>query len=108
MNPSSIGSTMGWEALLRGKPVINLSLSWYRKFPGIYSVENVEALTELLQKAHTLPLATKEEKLRAICALYEVSFEWVRYPVVDLVKQENVERYVGSFEVWLRDKVVAN
>lgn len=103
----TLGGTMGWEAMIFGRPVIILGEAWYKVLPGIFQAKSNEHLVELLQDIKTLPLATDDEKIRAIYSLFKLSFKAERYPVVDLITPENIERYIEPFEVWFRDKVGA-
>ena len=101
----TLGGTIGWEAFLIGKAVVILGEAWYKHLPGVYKAKSIEHLTALLQGIKKLPLATKEDKIKAIYALFELSFEAQRYPIVDLITAENIERYIEPFESWLRDNV---
>lgn len=103
----TIGSTMGWEAFLADKPVIIFGDTWYKNLPGVYKSKSCEHLAELLQNTDKLALASKEDKLKAICSLYDIGFKAERYPVKDLISRENVEKYINSFEEWLENEVVA-
>lgn len=103
----TLGGTMGWEAFLMGKPVVILGKAWYRHCPGIFMSPNNENLVELLQKIKNLPIATEEEKIKAIIALNKLSFKAERYPVKNLITPENIEKYMEPFESWLIENVGA-
>ena len=90
----TLGSTMGWEAFLLGKTVIVLTDIWYKDFPGVYKSKGYEHLAQLLQDSANLPIASEEEKLKALYMLFESSFEGVLYPVVKLISKENIENFV--------------
>jgi capsule polysaccharide export protein KpsC/LpsZ len=42
--------TAGWEAILRGKPTIIFGYPWYRDFPGLFRVSDVESTKEAFKK----------------------------------------------------------
>ena len=94
----TLGSTVGFEAFLLNRPVIILGEPWYRNLPGIYRAETYEELTDLLQNIHDLRTASEVEKLRVVCALYELSFEGVRYPDPDALKSKNIEQFANVFK----------
>jgi hypothetical protein len=97
----TLGGTMGWEAFLLGRPVFVLGVAWYRHLQGIYEVESHTRLAELLQNAPRCATASESEQLRAIQALYDISFEATRYPVTELVEADNIELYMPAFEAWI-------
>ncbi|MDA1061265.1 MAG: hypothetical protein O3B47_05770 [bacterium] len=101
----TLGGTSGWEAFLLGKPVVVLGEPWYNFLPGIYTSHKDEELVKLLQDIRNLPIAKDEEKIKAIYCLYQISFEATRYPVVDLIAPENVEKYAQVFEHWLQNGI---
>ena len=93
----TLGSTMGWEGFLIGKPVVLLGKAWYHFLPGIYSPHDSWGLVELLQNLEDQKLATEKEKLRAVVSLYELSFDAKRYSVRELIEPANVIKYVEPF-----------
>lgn len=97
----TLGGTLGWEAFLLGKPVVVLGEPWYKFLPGIHTAYRPEHLVKLLQDIRVLPIANDEDKIKAIYCLYQISFEAIRYPVVDLITPENVDKYAQVFEYWL-------
>lgn len=94
----TLGSTVGFEAFLVNKPVVILGEPWYKSLVGIYRAKTHEQLADLLQNIHCLETASEEEKLRVICALYELSFEGVRYPDPDALKIKNIGKFADVFK----------
>ena len=68
-----ISGTMGWEALLLGKPALVLGSVFYCSFPGAVDVENLDQLSDSLN-AH-LRGAAKEEMALALKALERGSYD---------------------------------
>jgi hypothetical protein len=97
----TLGSTMGFEAFLLGKPVVLLGRPWYGQFPGCYAAETPERLAELLHGIERLRVATEEETLRAVSAVIEASFEGVKPPHADALAPGNVRRIARAFREYL-------
>lgn len=94
----TLGSSMGWEAWLMNKPVMLLGDPWYRNCPAIHRPHSPEELAEQMQCAGDLRVATEDEKLNAVAALYEVSFEGVKFPHPDALSSENVSRWARALK----------
>ena len=94
----TLGSSMGFEALLLDKPVIISGEPWYRNFPGVYKGDRPEVLAELLQNAHRLSTPTEAEKLKMVYALFKVSFDGVKVPHEDTLKPENITQLAKALE----------
>lgn len=98
------GSTMGFEALLVGKPVILLSKAWYHLFPGVYMAETPEQLAVLLQRAHRLEVPARDQLQRCVAALYAISFDGCMYPPNVLLSSENVSQFAKALVRKLKEK----
>ena len=88
----TLGSTMGFEAILMGKPVILLGEPWYRNLPGVYKAERPETIALLMQKASHLMVPTDEEKLRMVYTLLDISFKGVSNVLRGSLGPENISR----------------
>lgn len=88
----TLGSTMGFEAILMGKPVILLGEPWYRNFPGVHKADRPETIALLMQKAPHFTVPTDEEKLRMVYALLDISFEGVSDIQRGSLGPENISR----------------
>jgi hypothetical protein len=47
---ATISGMVGWEAVLRGVPVIVFGYPWFMHAPGVFKVSNTAACTDALQK----------------------------------------------------------
>lgn len=101
----TLGSTIGWEAFLIGKPVIILADVWYRHLPGIFKADTFFDLARLLQNVHRQPLPSKAEKIKVIYVLYSLSFVAKHYPIKDIISPANVKRCAKAFEAYLNNKI---
>jgi len=88
----TLGSSMGFEALLTGKPVILLGEAWYRNCPGVHRATSPEQLAALMQDARNLAVASREQKLSVLQALYAMSFEGYKVPDDRALTRDNVNR----------------
>jgi hypothetical protein len=86
----TLGSTVGFEAFLMGKPVFLMGDSWYRYLPGIYRTNTPQTLSDYFQKAETLNAATEEQKINAVYAMYNISFDAVRFPQKNCLSDQNL------------------
>jgi len=89
----TLGSSMGFEAIMMDKPVIVLENPWYYKLPGVYLAENPEMLAELLQNVRKLAVATEKEKIKIIYALYELSFKGFGWWDKRALDDENITEF---------------
>ncbi|MDA1060736.1 MAG: hypothetical protein O3B47_03005, partial [bacterium] len=86
----TIGSTMGFEAILLGKPTILLGEPWYRSLPGIYKADTPEVMAELLQNIWKLRKLNEAEKVQIVYALFDIGFEGVKLPRENALSEENI------------------
>jgi len=91
-------SSMGFEVMMLGKPVFVLGEPWYRNLPGIYGADSPLKLAELLQDVRRLPVASDEEKLKVVYALYDMSFNGVRWPDERTLEPENIEEFAKAIQ----------
>lgn len=97
----TLGSTVGFEALLMNKPVIIFGEPWYRNLAGVYRADKAEQLAELLQNINKLAILTESEKLRVVYALYDISFDGGRWPYhLNLSEQS-----IGEFAKAVRHRI---
>lgn len=98
----TLGSTMGFEALLIGKPAILLSRPWYHRYPGAYYAASNQELAQLLQQAERLPVPDRAALEQGLAALYDISFEGEMYPPEALLAPENIGRFARALAERLR------
>jgi hypothetical protein len=99
----TLGSTMGWEAWLLGKPPILVGEPWYWRLPGISRARNAEELAAALQRARAADAVSEEVKLSAIARLYDVSFQARKFPHPDALTPQNVARWAEAIQAELTE-----
>ena len=88
-----VSGTMGWEALLLGKPAIVLGSVFYEEFPGVNKVSCISQLSELLNK--NLEGPDKNKMAMALKAL-----ELGSYPgYFDVHKLDTVEKVLSEINL---------
>ena len=94
--------TAGWEAVLRGVPVMMLGdLYWYKGFPGLVDLRSSKEMSDFFEKLQQGKLKTSiEEVNKYIYALYqttcECSFDKVMLQYFDMDDQENTQQIFQS------------
>lgn len=71
---SVISGTAGWEALLRGKPVMIFGYPWYQDAPGVYQVEDLSSCKDAFEKIEKGERSDQKEMLQYLKRLDELSF----------------------------------
>lgn len=97
----TLGSTMGWEAWLLGRPVILLGEPWYWRVPGIVRARDAQEIAGALVSAQNFAATDKATKLAAISGLYDLSFEAVKHPHPNALEEVNVGRWVAAIRARL-------
>ncbi|MEX0762561.1 MAG: hypothetical protein WD208_05760 [Dehalococcoidia bacterium] len=92
----TLGSTMGWEAWVMGRPTILLGDPWYSYCPNIYRAHNSEDLARLLQTASKLPVATEEDVVMLVTILYDISFKAYEFPHVNTLQPDNILKWAQA------------
>jgi hypothetical protein len=87
----TFGGTMGWEAYLLGIPVVTLTKCWYSAFAKVYSMEHGGKLDKILMLPGNMEHAEKEERIKAIYALFETGVDALLYPYPVLLSDNNLE-----------------
>lgn len=100
----TLGGTTGFEAFLAGIPVLLFGEPWYRKFPGVYKVDTAEQLAEYLQHNNKLKCAKEEEKINILYALYEISFDGVKWPQPNTTSAENITNMAEGFRGYVKNR----
>jgi len=49
MAVATLTGTTGWEALMKGKPVLSFGYAWYAGCEGVFSVRDIEACTQAMK-----------------------------------------------------------
>lgn len=97
----TMGSTLGFEAILMDKPVILLGEPWYREFPGVYLVNTVYDIAKFMQEHDSLHVPTDAEKLQLIYALFDISFTAVKAPREGYLTDQNINNFAKAFGNYL-------
>jgi len=102
----TLGSTMGFEAILLGKPVILLGNPWYRSLPGIKLVNTFEDLSLSLQHIDKIPTLQEDEKIDIVNALYKISFNGVKVPQPEALSENNISNIADALKKYLEIKLI--
>lgn len=71
---ATITGTAGFEAIMRGKPVLTFGYPWYRGAPGLFEVNNLVSCRKALQEIQAGFTFDKDEVLRYLHLLDAESF----------------------------------
>ena len=103
-----VAGSAGWEAAIRGKPVINFGLPWYRDFPGAFRVESVSGVKEVFKEIEEGFKVDADTVLNYLKSLDEGSghayLENMLDKISKLTKDENVEELFKMIERGLKVK----
>lgn len=94
--------TAGWEAILRGVPVMMLGdLYWYKGFPGLTDVSSTKEMFTFFEKLKKGMLKIKPKDVdKYIYALYQItyrcSFDKVMLEHFDIGDEENTQQIVQA------------
>ena len=94
----TLGSTMGFEAVLMDKPVILLGDVWYKNFPGVYQSDSIEQTAILMQNASNISVPIDERKHRMINAVLDISFKGVIQPKWGGLEPDNISRLATALK----------
>lgn len=100
----TLGSSVGFEALLMNKPVITLGKPWYRNFPGVYQADRAETLAEFLQNINKLKVSNENEKIQILSALIDISFKGVMMPSKNTLSPENIKKFAERLQQKIKKK----
>ena len=103
----TLGSTMGFEALLMKKPVLLLGEPWYRVFPGLRRVDSPYEIAHFMQHLDEIEILTREECINLVHAIYQVSFEGIKCPRPGTLSDSNVASFVDALTKHLQGRRVA-
>jgi capsule polysaccharide export protein KpsC/LpsZ len=92
--------TLGWEAIIRGKPVVILGYTFYDKYPYINKFVSFENLREMIRN-ETYLLPEKEATIRYIAQIWGYSYKGNPFPHQKLCTQENLDNIVYAIEDFL-------
>lgn len=65
---ATISGSVGWEAMVLGKPVISFGLSWYEKYPGVLRITDSQSASMIMDFIDKFEF--KERKLMAYLASF--------------------------------------
>ncbi len=71
---ASFGGTAGWEAALRGRPVLNFGYPWYKDMPEVSHVYDVQSARDALAKAEAGFTISQEAVFRFLKSYEEATF----------------------------------
>ena len=94
---ATITGTIGWEAMVIGKPVIAFGLTWYEYFDGVLKVTNEETASEIVRFIETFKF-DKQKLFAYLLAFSRNSTLVYSTPgikeVLDLPEDECIDRLV--------------
>tara|TARA_B100001142_G_scaffold329777_2_gene394328 strand:- start:6272 stop:7732 length:1461 start_codon:yes stop_codon:yes gene_type:complete len=97
------GSTMGFEAMMKSKPVFLTGDPWYRYLPGIKRVSRVEDVSQALSSVDNFILPSTSEKLSVLKALYSISSKGLKMPREGALETENVENMANIISKYIKN-----
>ena len=88
----TLGSTMGFEAAVFGKPVVLLGTPWYHGMPGVSRARSWDTLAPLLHDARrSHETASDNALIDYIAAVWAVTFSAVKWPHPETLMPTNVQ-----------------
>jgi capsule polysaccharide export protein KpsC/LpsZ len=101
----TLGSTMGFEALMMGTPVLLLGEPWYRAFPGLRRIDTPYQLAYFMQHLEEIERLSRDEAIKLAYAIFDISFDAVKIPRPGTLSDENVESFVAALFKYLPQTV---
>ena len=83
------------------KPVLLLGEPWYRVFPGLRKVDTPYQLAYFMQRVDEIELLTQEEAIKLAYALFDLSFDAVKWPRPGTLDDTNVESFARALAQYL-------
>ena len=86
---STIGGTTGWEAVVKGKPVINFGNCWYKPCKSIFNIESELDLKIAIDKIIIGYKIDDKDIVRYLSAIEKCAYEIIARPEIN--KDENIK-----------------
>ena len=74
----------------------------------VYKVDTAEVLAENLQHLNRLESATEEEKINTLFALYEISFDGVKWPQPNATSEGNLTDMAEGLMRFVNNRINKN
>ena len=97
----TLGSTMGFEALLMNKPVLLLGEPWYRVFPGLKQIGTPYEMAHAMQHLDEIESLTRDQCIQLAYAIFDISFDAVKIPRPGTLSDENVASFAEALSAYL-------
>ena len=98
----TITGTAGWEAVVRGRPVLLYGHAWYKFCEGVFYVPSVDACKTALSKIHQGYTVDRERVHLFLSAIQEIGINAYVEPaytkVVNIPLKENISRLTGALQ----------
>lgn len=97
----TLGSTMGFEAILMGTPVLLMGEPWYRVFPGLRRIDTPYQMAYYMQHLDEIERLSRTEAIKLAYTLFDISFDAVKIPRPGTLSDENVGNFVNALLKYL-------
>lgn len=106
---ATITGTAGWEAFLKGKPVLKFGHSFYQFAPGVFKIRTVKQTQDAMQKILQGLKITETEKKRYLEALEKASIDgwsldFLKKPMTSLKTKDVIANITKA----LQEKISTN
>jgi len=103
---ATVSGTVGWEAVLRGKPALVFGNAWYQYAPGVMRVRNVDDCRKALNLIQNNFSVSGKDKIAFLLALDQSSIhgyidEWTK-KVSAISPEENSQNFLKAFRLIFR------
>lgn len=104
---STISGTIGWEAVMRRKPVIMFGMFWYERMPGVLRITNSSSASEMFEFINKY-VYDEHGILAYLMAFAENSFKCYQYngmkERMDITEEECVNNIVNAIMKCFNEK----
>ncbi len=81
--------TLGWEAIIRNKPVVLLGKNFYDKYPYINNFVSFDDLRHMI-RTHSYKIPQKDATIKYIAQMWDYSYAGNPFPYPDLYTEKNI------------------
>ncbi|KKT29405.1 hypothetical protein A3G55_00425 [Candidatus Giovannonibacteria bacterium RIFCSPLOWO2_12_FULL_44_25] len=100
--------TVGWEAILRGKPALIFGYPWYQHSEGVFKIKDAASCREALEKIKNGFKVSQEKIINFLTCLDRVSLQAYFHPYIQRTSlskisvRQNSENIAGAIEAELK------